>query len=98
MDLNFVYILQNTKGETYVGQTSNLNQRIAQHNDPFYLGSLHTKRHPGPWHLLYYETFNTRSAAMKREKELKTGKGREWIKLNILNQKKELMSDPATGC
>ena len=38
----------NPQGEIYIGQTSDLNRRLAQHNDPDYRGTLHTKRHVGP--------------------------------------------------
>ena len=75
----FVYILLNSKGETYVGQTTDLERRLAQHNDPHCRLTLHTKRHAGPWLLLHSEEFPSRSAAMRREKELKSGKGRDWI-------------------
>ncbi|HKQ87383.1 MAG TPA: GIY-YIG nuclease family protein [Candidatus Acidoferrales bacterium] len=76
----FVYVLQNVEKATYVGQTANLERRLAQHNDPACRLTLHTKRHPGPWRLLHFEHFATRSKAMRRENELKTGKGREWIR------------------
>jgi putative endonuclease len=82
----YIYILQSTStGETYTGQTSNLENRLQQHNDPSYTKTLHTKRRKGPWVLIYKEEFSTRAEAMRREKYLKTGKGREWVKNNILN-------------
>ena len=82
----YVYILQSaTTGEIYTGQTSHLINRLQQHNDPSYTGTLHTKRRKGPWVLIYKEEFSTRAEAMNREKELKTGKGREWLKTNILH-------------
>ena len=34
----------------------------------------------GPWDLFFYEVFETRIEAMKHEKFLKTGRGREYIK------------------
>jgi putative endonuclease len=76
----FVYVLLNPQGKTYVGQTPDLERRLNQHNDPTCRLTLHTKRHPGPWRLLHFEEFLSRSAAMRREKELKSGKGREWIR------------------
>ncbi len=79
----FVYVLLNPQGKTYVGQTADLERRLNQHNDPTCLLTLHTKRHPGPWRLLHFEQFPSRSAAMRRERELKSGKGREWIR-NVL--------------
>lgn len=80
----FVYILQNPEGKTYVGQTSNLPRRLAQHNDPGCRLTLHTNRHKGPWSLIHHEQFPTRSQAMRRERELKTGKGRDWIRRVLL--------------
>jgi putative endonuclease len=68
-----------------VGQTSDLSRRLAQHNDPECRLTLHTKRYPGPWRLLHCEEFPSRAAAMRREKELKTGKGRDWIKQVLLH-------------
>ncbi len=79
-----VYVLQNSKGKIYIGQTSNLERRIAQHHDPDCRLTLHTKRHMGPWRLVHSEEFPSRSSAMRREKELKSGKGREWIRKVLL--------------
>jgi putative endonuclease len=79
-----VYVLLNPKGKTYIGQTADLERRLAQHNDPECRLTLHTKRHAGPWRLLHSEEFATRSAAMRRERELKSGKGREWIRIVLL--------------
>ncbi len=76
----YVYVLINPNGNTYVGQTQTLDIRLTQHNDPAYRGTLHTKRWPGPWRLLHRENLPDRSHAMRREKELKTGKGRDFIK------------------
>ena len=90
----YVYILTNPSGKTYVGQTKDLEQRLAQHNDPLYRGSLHTKRHEGPWVLLYSEIHPDRSSAMKRERELKTGKGREWIRQKLADEKGSDESKP----
>jgi len=80
----FVYVLLNPQGKTYVGQTANLERRIAQHNDPDCRLTFHTKRHRGPWRLLHSETYSSRSAAMRREQELKSGKGRDWIRRTLL--------------
>ena len=81
----FVYILQNSQAETYVGQTVDLQRRLAQHNDPDCRLTLHTKRHAGPWRLIHVEEFSSRSDAMRRERELKSGKGREWIRRVVLH-------------
>ena len=77
----FTYILQSeSSGRYYIGSTSDLERRLAQHNDPEYSLSLTTKRFKGPWRLAHYETFETRSQAMIREKQIKAWKSREAIK------------------
>ena len=81
----FVYVIWNaTHSRYYVGQTEDIDKRLRQHNDPENNMSKFTKKYDGGWVLLYSETLPSRSGAMKREKELKTGKGRDWIKSHIL--------------
>ena len=84
MALFYVYVLvSETTGETYVGQTSDLERRLEQHNHPEFNGTLHTKRRKGPWRLLHSETFSTRSDAMRRERWFKTGSGYRFVKTLI---------------
>ena len=81
----FVYILQSeSTGKIYIGQTENLDKRLRQHNDPECKLTLYTKRNKGPWTLLHSEEYPTRRDAMRREKQLKSGQGREWIHQNLL--------------
>ena len=80
-----VYVIQSqSSGKIYIGQTSNLPRRIEQHNDPTCRITLHTKRNSGPWKVVHKEEYQTRAEAMRREKQLKSGKGREWLRNNIL--------------
>jgi putative endonuclease len=80
----FTYVLvSRSTQETYVGQTEDVARRLLEHNDPLNRRTFHTKRPPGPWLLAYSEMHDSRAAAMKRERFLKTGKGREWIKENL---------------
>lgn len=77
----YVYILRSeTTGKTYIGQTSDLEKRLAQHNDPACRFTMYTKRNAGPWKMIHTETYTSRSEAMRREKQLKGGQGREWIR------------------
>ena len=78
-----VYVLLNPEGALYTGQTADLARRLREHNDPEFKGTLHTKRRPGPWRLVYEEHLPTRSAAMHRERELKSSRGREWIRQRL---------------
>ncbi|MBI2437812.1 MAG: GIY-YIG nuclease family protein [Lentisphaerae bacterium] len=57
----FVYILVNLKDEIYIGHTSHLSCRLNQHNDPEFRGTLHTKRHSGPWRMIHFEEYATRA-------------------------------------
>jgi putative endonuclease len=73
-----VYILfSEDYGKTYVGFTSNLIERFKSHN---YLSKKGYTIKFRPWQVIYVEFFTTKSEALKREKLLKTGKGREFIK------------------
>ena len=76
-------IVSKSNGETYVGQTEDLRLRVLEHNDPQNRRTLYTKRRPGPWIIVHWETHSSRAEAMKRERFLKTGRGRQWIKENL---------------
>ena len=83
----FTYILQSeTTGRYYIGHTQDIEQRIHQHNNHTFSGSLATKRLKGPWKLVYSEVHPTRSVAMKREKEIKSWKSRRSIQELILSR------------
>jgi putative endonuclease len=72
-----VYVLRSkTTSRFYTGSASSLPARIEQHNTD----ASHSTKHRGPWELVHHEDFQTRSEAVRRERELKTGKGREELK------------------
>jgi putative endonuclease len=74
-----VYVIYNAEAtKYYIGQTENIVARLAQHNDHTYKS--YTSRFPGEWKLIYKESVATRSEALKREKSLKTGNGRAYIR------------------
>jgi putative endonuclease len=82
----WVYILQSdSTGKIYIGQTSDLDDRVKRHNKD-YDKNRYTRKQKGPWLLIYSEKYETRSEAMKREKFLKSGNGREWILDSIINE------------
>ncbi|GBD91310.1 GIY-YIG nuclease superfamily protein [bacterium BMS3Abin04] len=76
----FVYVIKSIEGYHYTGMTEDLEHRIKQHNDKSL--SFWTKRGVN-WEIVYYETFSDKSEALKREKWLKTGVGREFLKKNV---------------
>ena len=76
----YVYILRSLKTKyRYIGQTTDLTKRMSEHNQ----GLTKSIRFQIPFKLEYVETFRTRQEAMKREKFLKSGKGREWLDKNV---------------
>ncbi len=81
-----VYVLYNRENDKiYIGQTANINKRIIEHNDPNNSLSKYTKKISGEWEIIYKEIAITRKLAMKRERELKSFRGREVIRKNIQN-------------
>ncbi len=72
-----VYILYSENhNKIYIGYTSNIEQRLLSHNE---LGTKGYTLRYRPWKLIYTESFLLKSDAMKREKQLKSAKGREFI-------------------
>ena len=71
------YVLLSSKnGRHYIGSTNNLERRLNEHNR----GTTKALRYSGPYKTIYTEVFETQLEARRRELELKTGKGREWLK------------------
>ncbi len=75
-----VYVLRSeVDGRLYKGFAKNLSIRIAQHNS----GKTKSTKGYIPWQLVYSETFTTLEEALLREKFLKTGQGRDFLKRTI---------------
>ena len=71
-----MYILQSsTSGRYYVGHTDEISRRLTEHN----LGMAKYTRREKPWKIVYVENYATRSAAMRRELEIKRRKSRKYI-------------------
>ena len=77
----YVYILRCSKGELYVGYTSNLKKRLKTHESG--KASKYTRSRL-PVKLVYSEKYQIRKEAMRREKMLKK-KGRAY-KITLINQ------------
>ena len=77
-----VYILYSKAyNKIYVGCTSNLEIRFKSHNE---LGTKGWTIKFRPWEIVYTEEFDSKKEALDREKQLKGGKGREWIRKEII--------------
>ncbi|MCG2715502.1 MAG: GIY-YIG nuclease family protein [Candidatus Marinimicrobia bacterium] len=78
----YAYVLYSEKFDRiYIGQTNNISIRLEKHNS----GKVNSTKAYLPWKIIYYEYFQTRSEVMKREKELKSHKGRDFIRKKLLN-------------
>ena len=80
----YAYVLKSKKnGKLYTGHTENLEKRILEHNTKSDKAKFSCVN--GPWELMFFETFDTRAIAMKCERFLKTGTGREYIRIKLIN-------------
>ncbi|MEI6326782.1 MAG: GIY-YIG nuclease family protein [Candidatus Roizmanbacteria bacterium] len=78
-----VYALYNPRHDKiYVGQTVNLDERVGQHNDHDFCHT-YTSRFDGRWVVIYTERVTNRNEALVREKQLKSYRGREFIRKQI---------------
>lgn len=76
--MNYVYIVECSDGTFYTGWTNNLERRIEQHSNG--TGAKYT-RGRGPVKLVYYEEFDEKREAMKREYEIKQYSRNDKLKL-----------------
>jgi putative endonuclease len=78
-----VYAIYNKKhNKFYIGQTRDIDRRVRFHNDQIFRSS-YTSRFDGDWQIIYQEELPDRSSAIRREKQLKSYRGREFIKMHI---------------
>ena len=76
----YVYVLKSLKDQKlYVGHINNFIKRIREHNQ----GLVKVTKNRRPLKLLYYEACNILKDAIQREKSLKTGFGRAYLKRRL---------------
>lgn len=76
----YVYLLQSDKNnQIYTGLTDNLKRRLQEHKN----GKVRTTNRLLPIHLIFYEAFINKDDAMRRERYLKSTKGKNTIKLML---------------
>ena len=79
---HFVYIIKNKQSNSlYIGRTANLKKRLVEHNRG---ESFYTKRYKN-WKLVYAEMYLNKFDALGREKFLKSGSGRKFLKKQLAN-------------
>ena len=79
-----IYALYNKQNnKIYIGQTENLEARLLLHNSKTFKKS-YTSKFEGAWDIIYKEQAIDRLSALKREKQLKSYQGRQFIKNLII--------------
>ncbi len=80
----YVYVLYSEKHhKTYTGYSQDPQQRLLSHNELSKKGWTIKFR---PWKIVHVEVFQSKQDAIKREKFLKTGKGRVFISKEVLGR------------
>jgi putative endonuclease len=73
----YTYVLKSEKdNELYIGFCSDLKKRLREHNK----GLVFSTKDRCPLRLVYYEACCDKNKAIEREKSLKTGFGRSYLK------------------
>ena len=76
--MNYTYIVRCNDGTYYTGWTNDIEKRVKTHNEG--KGAKYTKTRR-PVTLVYYESFQTKEEAMRREWEIKQMKRGEKPKI-----------------
>jgi putative endonuclease len=75
----YTYVLLCGDNDFYIGSPADLRRRISQHR----AGQVTATAHRLPVTLEYYEACKSELSARKREKQLKTGFGRAYLKRRL---------------
>jgi putative endonuclease len=76
----YTYVLQSKKdNKLYTGSINDLRKRFSQHNN----GEVFSTKSRGPFRLVYYEACLNRGDAKAREKYLKSGKGKKYLRARL---------------
>lgn len=76
----YTYVLLSLKDKKfYIGWTEDLRKRLLAHNK----GLVKATKNRAPLKLIYYEACLDKDKAIKREKQLKTGFGRKFLKERV---------------
>ncbi len=85
----YTYVIKSKKDKNYyTGCTKNLRERLKKHNN----GEVQSTKGRGPFELIYYEACTDKKNAFRREKYLKSGPGKRYLK----NRLKRSLSRTAT--
>jgi putative endonuclease len=86
----YIYVLASLKdGEWYTGAASDLKARLSQHER----GEVSSTRFRRPWQLIYYQACREAPDAYRRERYLKTGRGKRYLRQRLKTWRMHLASD-----
>jgi putative endonuclease len=78
--MHYVYVLRSiTDDGFYIGYSANLRKRFKEHVQ----GGSFATSYRGPWKLIYYEAYLEQRDALGRERYLKSGAGRRFLKAQL---------------
>ena len=78
----YVYVLRSLADDGfYIGYSTDLKRRLIEHER----GASFATKSRGPWKLIYYEAYLDRRDAKGREKYLKSGGGRRFLRAQLRN-------------
>ncbi len=79
----WTYLLENQNDKSwYIGYTSNLKRRLAEHQNGY---GAQTTKNKINWQLIYCEGYKNKKDAEGRERFLKSGSGRKFLKKQLTN-------------
>jgi putative endonuclease len=80
---HYVYVIENDFDLSwYIGFTLDLRRRLQDHNHG---KSMYTSKKKGGWRIIYGECYLSKTDALSREKFLKSGSGRKFLKNQLKN-------------
>ena len=87
----YVYVLRSQMDAGfYIGYTIDLRTRLRQHKT----GKSFSTARRNPWKLIYYEAYVNQADALGRERYLKSGAGRRFLKAQLRNYLLEISRQP----
>lgn len=72
----YVYVIQDKNNRCYTGYTNDLRKRFKEHND----NRVKSTKERGPFEMIYYEGCANSQDATAREKYLKSGMRKRYLK------------------
>jgi putative endonuclease len=83
----YVYLLHSIADSGfYIGYTTDLKRRLSEHKQ----GTSAATQHRGPWKLIYCEAYTERLDAEGRERYLKSGGGRRFLRRQLTHYLEKL--------